>query len=280
MTIVSYSEISKFQTCKRQYYYNFILGLQPVVMSDAISMGIKGHKLLQDFYILMSEGMDKLDALEHIREKAKKQIHASVATDFALLTAWTLVDNYIRDNDFTSEAILVENRFLIPASTFTDDPFFEDVQIGFTPDVVFKRKSGFIDVEDAKFVARAWSKKRLNRNSQVKLYQVFLESMGFDISRSILRFFNVKTGTITIEPYVMKPEEKKTVIHDFLEGVRDTINFKTQTMEKLQKAPRTMNDTACQFCYFEFVCSLEAEGKNATKTFNAEYVKRNYDYSK
>jgi len=283
--IISYSELFKWDTCHRQYYYGFVLGLQPVEQSQAITTGVKGHQLLQSFYTLMQEGKAKEEAHKLTLVSAQKLLKSEGFADFSLLKSWTLVDNYIRDNDFTSEAVLVENRFLIPVAkiapaSFIDAYGLHDVQIGFTPDVVFKRPGGIYDVEDSKFVARAWSKSKLNRFQQAKLYQVLLRRMGYNVSRSAVRFFNVQTGIINVQNYPLTEAEEKTIIHDFTNGIKDVIQYRNQTPNTLSMARRTMNYTACQFCPFEFPCTLEAEGKDASKTFNNEYVKSDYNYSR
>src|SRR5215216_3931976 len=154
--IVSYSEVFKKQTCDRQYFYRFVLGRKPVVESEAIDTGVKGHSLIQIFYEAMRDGKTKDEALAVVRLKAQKIIKEAEVPDFNLLKALTLIENYVKENEFKVEALLIENRFLLPASKLTDDPFFENVQIGFTPDVVFQRTGGFLDVEDSKFVQRAW----------------------------------------------------------------------------------------------------------------------------
>lgn len=284
-TIVSYSEVFKWDTCQRQYYYRFGLGLKPLEESDAIVKGVKGHKLLQSFYSAMQSGKTKEEALALTQQSAKNLINNERVTDFSLIKAWTLVDNYIKSTDFRSSAILVENRFLFPAATLApnvrdvDDYNLWDVQIGFTPDVVFERKGGMLDVEDSKFVARAWSKSKLNRFQQAKLYQIFLKSMGYNISRSVIRFFNTTTGEIKEQPYTLSKGEEETLIHDFFAGVAEILRYKQQPEEVKCNTRRTMNYTACQFCAFEFPCTLEAEGKDASKTLKNLYTKSDYDYS-
>lgn len=280
MTIISYSEVSKFQTCPRQYYYRFMLGYAPVEESQPITIGTKGHKLLQNFHEYLTQGHTKAVAHRMTADSARHIINKEGFADFSILPAWTLVDNYIRDTDFTAEAILIENRFLFPASGLTDDPFFEDIQIGFTPDVVFQRKSGRQDVEDYKFVARAWSKSKINRYQQSKLYQLLLNRMGYNVNRSIIRFFNVTTGKIVDQPYTLKKEEEQNLIDDFLTGIQDVIIFKEQINHKTRIPNRVMNYTTCGYCPFEFPCTLEAEGKNAQKTFDAQFVKSKYDYNR
>lgn len=281
--IVSFSGVMKWDTCERQFYYGFVLGLRPEEDSVTISTGGKGHKLLQVFYEALRSGMSKEEARQAVQAKAKKLLSQkqkgilALEGDGGLLKAWGVVDNYIKNNDFTNEAVLIENRFLIPATELTQDPFFENVQIGFTPDVVFRRPGGFHDVEDSKFVQRMWAKKKLERFPQAKLYEIFLKKMGYKVSRSSIRFFNTATGEIKPQNYIMEPGEDAVLLGDFLEAVRDIVYYVRNPTRPLR---RTMNYTACNYCYFELPCSLEAKGKDATKTLKHLYVKSDYDYSK
>ncbi len=286
-TIISYSELFKWDTCQRQYYYGFGLGLRPQEENGSINTGVKGHRLLQDFYNLLGEGHSKEEALEIIRGSASKLIKSESITEIGpLLKAWTLVDNYIQTTDFTSEAVIVENRFLFPLSMVAPEsyllayPELAYVQIGFTPDVVFERTGDIVDVEDAKFVARAWSKSKLERFPQAKLYQIFLRRMGYNVSRSIVRFFNVTTGKINEQTYTLSVAEENTLIHDFIEGVLEVLMYRKLDDESKKSARRTMNYTACQFCPYEYICTLEAEGKDATKTMQSQFVKSDYDYTR
>lgn len=280
--IVSFSEVFKWQTCQRQYYYRFDLGLAPIEESDAIRTGVIGHRLLQSFHEMIREGKNKEESHEIVRKQAKKILDESSVTNFGnLVKAWTLVDNYIRDTDFASEAVLVENRFLLPVSHLIGPALAEsyglsDVQIGFTPDVVFERTGKKFDVEDYKFVARAWSGSKLNRFPQTKLYQIFLECMGYEISRSVLRFFNVTTGKINDQNYTLTDTARQILIKDFISGVREVVKYRTNSY---REPARTMNYTACQFCSWEYVCSLQAEGKDATYTIETQFKKSEYDYN-
>lgn len=276
--IISYSEVSKWDTCQRQYYYRFIKNLSPLEESHAITTGVKGHKLLQSFYEEYRNGKTKEEALHLTRDRAKKLMESEKFADFDLLTAWTLVDNYIRGNTFPSETLLVENRFILPFAAIDDDPEFETLQIGFTPDVVFQRAGGFIDVEDSKFIQKAWSKPKLNRFSQAKLYQIFLQILGYNVSRSIIRFFNVKTGVITPQNYILEPGEDVILLRDFATGVKEVMRYRRSDPETISLARRTMNYSTCQFCAFEVPCTLEAENKSAEKTFKYFFKKSDYSY--
>ncbi len=278
--IISYSELFKFQTCERQYYYNFDQKLRPVKINDPMDTGIKGHKLLEYFYKLLQEGKTPEEACTVVLAMANKLITSENGVDYNLLKAWTLVDNYIRATDFVANAVMVEQRFLVPASEFSSDPIFNDVQIGFTPDLVLERTGKMLDVEDYKFVGRRWSNAKIDRYQQSKLYQIFLKRMGYNVTRTTLRFFNVTTAEMTKKDYVLGPAEEATIIHDFMEGARRVVEYRNSSAFIRGMAPRTMNYTACDFCPFVFPCGLQAQGKDATQTLKTQYQKSDYDYSK
>ncbi len=280
LTIVSYSELVKFQTCERQHWYRFGEDLQPNSETDAVDTGKKGHKLLQDFYELMRMGKTKEEALVQVKAKAGKEMSQSESPDFNKVIAWTLIENYINETNFTADVSLIENRFLFPAALITDDPFFDKVSIGFTPDVVFQRKGGFLDIEDAKFVQRAWGYKKINRFPQAKLYQIFMKAMKYNVSRTTIRFFNVKTGELSFKNYVLGKTEAENLTRDFLRGIVPLVEKKRGPRETFAQAPRTMNMNACQYCSYEFICGLEAEGKDATKSMKADFKKSTYDYTR
>lgn len=277
--IISFSELSKWDTCHRQYYYSFGLNLRPLEESDPISTGLKGHWLLQIFYTAMQNGATQEEARKIVEKKAAELLDQNKFTD--LIKAWLLVDKYIKETDFTSEAVLVETRFQYPARFLSNDPRLSDVQIGFTPDVVFKRKGGFYDVEDSKFVGRAWSQKKLNRFPQAKLYQILLQRMNYNVSRSSIRFFNTATNKITVNNAELKPAETDNLISDFVDGMLEVIDYRDRWKPGYAyPLRRTMNYSACQYCAFEEPCTLEAQGKDASKTLKYQFKKSEYDYSK
>jgi len=279
--VVSYSEIAKRDVCARQYYYRYILDLQPLTETVPIATGKKGHKLLQTFYTLLSQGKTVEESIKIVEAQAVGMIKAKMVTDGSLLNAWTLVHNYMLAYKLTkSESVIVENRFQVPASRFSDDPVFKDVMIGFTPDLVTQRMGGFCDIEDAKFVGKAWSDAKLDQYQQLRLYEIFLKEMGYNISRTILRFFNTATGNIVEHKYATTAFERRVIIDDFLVAVKSAVLFKRQSPEDiLKQSRRTLDTNTCQFCQFKFPCSLERKGHDASNTLKTEYTKSDYNYA-
>ncbi len=275
--IISYSELVKWDTCPRQYYYSFVKGLQPLEMPEPMMLGINGHKLLQNFYTFMGEGYPKEEA-QRLTTKSSEKLLQNNKYDLPLLKAWTLVDNYIRATEFKSEAIIVENRYLFPLSQLSDHPLVQDVQIGFTPDVVFQRQGGFCDVEDAKFVGRAWAESKLKHFVQAKIYQILLKRMGYNVSRSTVRFFNTQTAQIKSHNAELKFGEEATIIQDLISAVVEVVHYKNDAF-RLANTRRTTNNNMCQGCAFDFPCTLEGQGKDASRTFDSLFRKKDYDYN-
>jgi hypothetical protein len=278
--IVSYSETLAWDSCPRQYHYQHDLKIIPVDLSDALSKGIKGHGLLQYFYQGLQDGLPVAEAKERVRIKAKQYLDVpGLNPEMAdLLVVWGLVNQFIDTTDFSSyEVAIVENRYLFPLNRFTDDPLLSDVQIGFTPDVVLKRKGGFYTVEDAKFIGRAWSQKKLNRFPQAKLYELFLNDMGYNVTRSSIRFFNTKTNKITVHGESMTPQEGEILKRDFVKTVREIVIYKAGIHH--EQTRRTMNYNNCQYCFFEQPCTAEAQGKDASKIIKHLFKRNDYDYS-
>lgn len=281
--VISYSELAKFDTCERQYYYTFELGLRPIEQSEAIATGTKGHKLLQSFYECMKIGKSREESIEIIQHRAKDLMTSMHPVEVgSLLKAWNMVDNYIRKTDFgTKKVSLVENRFLFPAEQLDlDNPNIKHIQIGFTPDVVFERTGGWLDVEDSKFIGKAWPEAKLDHFRQNKLYYIFLKRMGYKVSRCSVKFFNTTTGKVTEKNDTITPVEESTIIRDFVRGLEEVVNYRDFPPEYKKHSRRTMNFYTCQFCAFSRPCKLEEQGKDVTNMLRNQYVKNEYDYTK
>lgn len=278
---ISYSEISAWDVCQRQHYYSYTLGLVPTVLPEAINTGTNGHTLLQVFYSALKAGLSQEQAQAMMHTKAKQLVSASGFVDPTILTTIAIIDAYIKDYDSDAKVLFSETRIILPLSRLTDDPFFANVQVGFTPDVVFERKNGFCDVEDFKFVKRAWSDKKTKHFKQTKLYQIFLRTLGYDVSRGSIRFFNTTTGNVTVDNKNLTLAESLTLTKDFLETVREVVLRKRAIKEGTydpEATRRTMFYINCDNCFFSDPCMLEAKGISPDLTFRLHYKKNEYSY--
>lgn len=264
--IISFSQVYCWQTCKREFYYKYGLGLTPANESNAIAIGVYGHKLLETFYKALQKGATKEEARIAI------QSHKLNYETLEMVNAWVLVDNYIRALDLKGSIVQVERAFILPTAM--------DLTIGFTPDLIWDYKDKRLEAEDYKFIGRQWPNNKLARYSQLNLYTTFLERLGYDVKLGTLRFFNVKTMKISKKEYTPSRIVKDRLYEEFIVAALEAAEFLSLPVaEQKDIAIRTINYTVCQWCKFNFPCTLELEGKDASKTFAAEYVENTYGYT-
>lgn len=262
--IVSYSEVSKWTTCQREYYYRFALNKRPMEESSPIMSGTNGHLMLETFYKALQRGCSREEARREVQNQLPKRKTPE------LVKVWVLVDNYINSLPLEGSAVLVEQSFIVDIEP--------GLKIGFTPDLLWDHKNKRLDIEDYKFVGRSWSHKKLSRYVQLDIYTVLLRKLGYSVDRAYLRFFNTETNKPSHKLYESSPARLERVFQEFIEYAHQVKAFK-QLMPETQReaALRTLNINACNFCYFEYPCTLEQEGESAEKTLTTQY-KENKTY--
>lgn len=262
MTVVSYTMVVSWQTCKWEFFYRFGLGLAPAQESNSINIGVHGHKLLENFYRAIQNGMDRKSA----RLAIQHQVAANPPAE--LLKAWVLVDNYIRDElRLDGSVVKCEEPIIAPVA-----PDF-DLSIGITPDLLWHRTNKWYDLEDYKFIGRAWSDKKKSRYMQLNLYNVILRKLGYPISKGVLRFFNVETGKTSYKVYEPDQTTLDNIFKEFMVSAFEVQEFLNLSIpEQRERATRTLNYNICQFCSYEYPCTLELQGKDASKTLATQYV--------
>lgn len=267
MTIVSFSEVYTWQTCRREFYYHYGLGLTPIEDKESIYKGVQGHRLLQNFYRGIQRGLTKDEAREEMREFFREEkMHE-------LVEVWMMVEKYIQDLKLEGEAVLVEEAFVVPVAGE------DSLSIGFTPDLVWNQKGKRIIIEDYKFVGRMWAKSKLSRYTQLDLYNAFLHKMGFNVTRGVLRFFNLATNTFPYQVYTPSQTRLDNLYKEFVESALEIQQFKNLPIEQQKEAAiRTINYTVCQWCSYIFPCNLEQDGKDASKTLATQYKPSKYSY--
>lgn len=267
MTIVSFSEVYAWQTCTRQFYYHYGLGLTPIEDKDSISKGTQGHRLLQNFYRGIQRGLSKEEALEEMRELFREE------KTHEFIEVWMMVEEYINTLKLEGEALLVEEAFVIPVAGEYD------LSIGFTPDLVWNQKGKKIIIEDYKFVGRMWAKSKLSRYTQIDLYNTFLSKMGYDVSKGILRFFNLTTYKFPHQTYTPSQVRLDNLYKEFVRSALEIQEFKNLPLDEQNEiATRTINYTVCQWCSYVFPCNLELDGKDASRTLATQYKPNKYGY--
>jgi hypothetical protein len=171
-------------------------------------------------------------------------------------------------------AVLVEKPYIVPLSDSID------LQLGFTADLVWDYHDRRLDIEDYKFVGRAWSQNKLARYNQLDMYLIFLRMLGYDAKRGVLRFFNTTTGKPYHKVYNPDKTTQDILFSDFLIAATEAQEFlELPVAEQRKRAIRTFNYNTCSWCHFNYPCTLEAQGKDASNTLAMEYTANVYGYS-
>lgn len=275
MTVISYSEVNIFHTCSRRYYYQMGMGLAPISMSPAIETGVEGHLLLERFYKSLQAGKTQAASLKSMHNPGNKMTGEK-------LKAWMLANDYASHLDLKEGfPLLVEEKIIHKPLESLDNEYLglDDLMIGFTPDLVWEYKNGRIEVEDYKFVQRAWPENKIAHYRQLPIYMAFLRERGIDVSRAILRFFNATTNKISYQVYNPSDEELRLLKSEFIRAALEVKAFKDRPVaEQRELAIRTLNYNTCQYCPFAYPCKLEGQGKSASKTLATQYTGSDYGY--
>lgn len=276
MTVVSYSEVSIFQYCTRRFYYQFGLGLRPIEQGKAIGTGVEGHTFLERFYKKLQSGATQADALDFMFEHNPKNTISGEK-----LKAYTIASGYARDLKLQGEPWAVEQPVIVKPTEHISHGVLgiNDLYIGFTPDLVWEKPNGFLEVEDYKFSGRDWNPKKVSHYRQLNIYNALLREQGHNVSRGILRLFNTTTGQnreIIFDPSI---KELTILKSEFVRAALQVKEFKELPItEQREIAIRTLNYQSCGFCPYTFPCSLEAQGKDATRTLETQFTHSDYGY--
>lgn len=260
MTMVSYTAVSTFMSCPREFYYRFILNLTPKKQSEAITNGVVGHSMMEKYYKGIRDGVDP----ETARQSMQTVLSSNMTVGLA--TVWAMVDNYVRDMPLEGEVKFVEDTMVVPIS--------HDLEVAFTVDFGWIYNNKWIELDDYKFIGRKWSNNKELRYTQLDLYNIMLRLLGYPVKQGNLRFFNLETRKIYKKVYDSSYTKLNRVYDEFVKAALKVKEFLDLPIEEQEEqAIRTLNYNLCHYCHFVYVCDLELEGKDASNTMKLEYTK-------
>lgn len=258
MTLVSYTAVSTFLTCPREFYYRFVLNRTPIEQSKAITQGVVGHTMLESFYRDIRDGVDR----ETARQNMQHYLPSHMTVEMSKV--WALVDNYVRDLTLEETLLFVEDPMTVPVA--------DDLEVAFTIDLAWLYKAKWIELEDYKFIGRTWPNNKLIRYSQLDIYMAMLRKLGYPAKKGTLRFFNLEINKIQKKVYEPSEVKLARVYEEFVMNAWKVKDFLDLPLENQQEfAVRTLNYNTCQYCQFVYPCDLELEGKDASNTLATQY---------
>lgn len=279
MRLISNSEVTSFTKCQRNYYFEYVLDLEPKVASDPVTKGILVHSALEFYYVAKSEGASEGEAREAAQTpllRAMTDDVLDVPTVGELSTLLTGYFNSYPNDDKDYEVISVEGKFALQLS--------DDFGLPGTLDLIWRdRSDNRYIVIDHKTSYNFFTEEQLATLGQVPKYIQILRSMGLDVKYAILnqlRTRNLKPGNELYRRSVINPSKSRiaAVIQQHKAISEQIIKFRETAT--LDSSIPSLNRTACSNCPFFSLCDSSLEGAPLKYTIQQEFKTRtSYGYN-
>lgn len=291
---ISNTEVSTWNACKRQYYYNFVLNLEPKVMNSALGRGILFHEVMGAYYQFLKAWDEEnpndykaAPSMRHVQAVQTARSHMlefckGPAYDFdSIMTVDRLLTGYwdFYQGDPEWEIIAVEEAYDVPVGDHT---------FSFRVDLIAReRKSKKMILIDHKTAYNFWNADKLALSPQFPKYKAALAKLGILIDECMLnqvRSRELKTPTATdlFRRTTVKPTKAKqdNAEREQVVASREILAYRALPLAvQEQRATRVLNEGVCKYCDAKPLCLTEWDGGDATIMLNRDYQPRTYGYN-
>lgn len=289
---VSNTEITSFSTCKRAHYYRFIVSLEPKehVLSKALYRGIVGHRVWEQYYLVIKDGGSVDDA----KAAGMAQVKAELETI-----------NMENPESYDMAAIVVEvgKLFEVYVEVYRTD-IFEPIEVetvfstNMAPGIDYGLRldllgeitkgefRGDLAVIDHKFLYNFKTTNELDMDGQLPKYISTVADSGYTVTKGIfnqIRYRSLKnpepSNLFAREWIKVKPTETARIWQDQTQVAEEIATMKELPhAEAERKATRNMSPYICRSCYFKKLCKLELNGQSITNAVAMDYQPNTYGY--
>lgn len=261
--IISNSEVTAYNECARRHWYQYNHSLQPRSYGIALTRGIIGHQVLEEYYrVLLQDGQPD-DAAAVALEKFTLYIHQFILenpTAFdkieMLSDLMRLIKRYFafyRTND-NFRVLAVEETYIAPVD--------EDISYGMKLDVLIQMLSGLYRGEtvimDHKFLYNFKSDNELSIDGQLPKYiRTVAESSGLHVTRGVfnqIRYRELKNldpEAVFRRTWVKPTRAAKEQIW------QEQRDASIEIANEPRPPRRTLSPLVCKNCYFLQICRAE-----------------------
>lgn len=265
--IISNSEVTAYNECARRHWYQYNHSLQPRSYGIALTRGIIGHQVLEEYYRALLNGCSPDEASDTAQAKFALYIQQFIVanpTEFdkieMLSDLMRLMKRYFtfyRDNDnFT--VLAVEETYIAPMTT--------GISYGMKLDVLIQMLSGLYRGEtvimDHKFLYNFKSDDELSIDGQLPKYiKTVAESSGLHVTRGVfnqVRYRELKSPdpeAIFRRTWVKPKREAKDQIW------QEQLEASVEIVQNPRPPRRTLSPLVCKNCYFLQICRAELNGE-------------------
>lgn len=279
MQIISNSEITSYNLCKRQWYYSYVLEIGPKMLPLAMYRGVIGHAALEPYYLLMKDGASieecKAAAKDVLRKEAMR-ISTECPTEFERIG---IVAELTRIIDAYAEFYRKEPFKVIAVESVYSTPIVPDeLSFGMVLDLLVEMTAGefrgdFI-VIDTKFVYNFKSIDELELDAQLPKYIKTVRDNGILVSKGIFNQIRYR------ELNNPKPDQVFRRTPARINKAATDIIWAEQRDAAVEissnPAPprRTLSPFICKGCLYKKLCRADMLGQDTTNMIAAEFMPR------
>lgn len=279
MRLISNSEVGSWLQCRRKYYWEYVLDLEPKVSSEAISKGTLIHAMLEQYYVGKSMNLDESGCREMALEPLVEAANTSNADIVSLGKTRDLVTAYFDrwlENDERYEVHGVETKLATPIT--------DDYSIAGTIDLILRdREDGRFVLVDHKSSYNFWTEDQANMSGQFVKYVFLGMNANLDVKAVMinqLRTRELKPGNDLFKRIFITPNESKVraVMSQHITVSNEIIKFREQPDKSF--TPPIFDKYICSNCAFLPLCDSDSSGAPIEYLIEAEYMKRTgYGYN-
>lgn len=294
--IVSNTEVTMFNTCKRSHFYRFRLAVEPRthMLPMALRRGLVGHEALDIYYNDLKNGLTNRQAMEHGIETVKshvKQVVLDMMGQPGLDKVLKMFKALIPLLQGYAEYYEEEPFEVVETESFHKTQLTATIEYGLRLDLLIKfikgELYGNLAVMDHKFLYNFKTPQELDLDGQLPKYVQTLRAEGRKVNR---RYFNIIRTRELKDPaptdlyrrvQVTSNKTKNEAIWAEQRMVAEEIQRYMEMPEEEHDAlaTRNLNPFVCRGCYFSSICNTQLEGRSIETDLKVNYQPNTYGYT-
>lgn len=257
--------------------------LEPRTLGLALSRGVFGHKILEEFYEDLRLGSNYSDAVEksltNLASRAALEVTIGDSEKGKMYVALgDTMKQYFAETDKmlgNYEIVGVEHLLITPLPN-------SDINFAGKVDLLLKISNGpyagYVEPWDHKFTYDFWSEQALDLNPQISNYTWAIEQLGMKVKQGVINMVRYRDNAIEKfkqYPVTAKKIIQRTFIEDHKEAAEEIVELKTKPVERLKRSASKFN---CQYCIFATLCNAQLNGVDTTLMQKANFRPNSYGY--
>ena len=279
--VVSNSEAITWNICKRMYYYQYDLALEPIKERTYFFRGNLVHSAHERYYKAIMNGASHVEAVLQGKEAfiiaLERDGNADNYNEIATLRK--MMERY------WDEVAVHDDWDILAVEQNYNLPLTDEFSFGFTPDLI-ARIDGLVTIVDHKNVYDFWSRRELDLDPQSRKYMAALIGMGKSVDRVMhnqTRWRLTKTRVQTTDELFRRDfatpnaDERRNMIAEQIKVTMEISKHIQKPMEEREReATRVLMKKICDDCPMAELCYTELRGGNIQTMIDVDYKENAY----